>query len=181
MEQSTAGVGSRVQHTRHGPGVIVQVHYAAYLVSFMEAGLLEVEVSDPGFEVLAAETLPADFETASAVEQALLRILRTWSEPQQTVLLGERWTGGTLVLQPRDPALKAKEIPLEQFFHKIVLLRDRLRVLEQQLNAHAGLSDEDKVNLQQYITRIYGSLTSFNVLFQDRADWFVGQSSREAS
>lgn len=181
MEHSTAGVGSRVQHTQHGPGVIVQVHYASYLVSFLEKGLLEVESADPGFEVLEAECLPADFETSSEVEKALLRILRTWSEPQQTVNLGERWTGGKLVLQPRDPTLKAKEIPMEQFFHKIVLLRDRLRVLEQHLNSHKLLSDEDKVQLQQYITRIYGSLTSFNLLFEDRSDWFVGESSLEAS
>lgn len=111
----------------------------------------------------------------------MLLILRTWSEHRQKLQPGEPWTGGALVLQLRDPALKAKEIPLEQFFHKLLLLRDRLRVLEQQLNSHRLLSDEHKVNLQQYITRIFGSQPSFYVLFQDRADWFVGQSSREAS
>jgi hypothetical protein len=89
--------------------------------------------------------------------------------------MGDRWEGGTLVLQPSDPGLKAKELPLEIFFHKIVMLRDRLRVLEQQINSHKKLSDEDKVNLQQYITRIYGSLTTFNVLFKEREDWFVGE------
>lgn len=181
MEQTTVGVGSRVQHSRFGPGIVVEVHYASYLIGFMDEGLKEVEASDPGFEVLAAEPLADDVETASEMEKALLRILRTWSEPQQTVPLGDRWTGGKLVLQPRDSALKAKDMPLEQFFHKIVLLRDRLRVLEQQLNSHPKLSDEDKVNLQQYITRIYGSLTSFNLLFQDRADAFVGESSRDGA
>jgi hypothetical protein len=88
------------------------------------------------------------------------------------VSLGGRWQGGKLVLVPRESSVSAKEIPLEAFFHKIVMVRDRLRVLEQRINAHAGLSDEDKVDLQQYITRCYGSLTSFNVLFKNREDQF---------
>jgi len=93
--------------------------------------------------------------------------------------LGGRWQSGTLVLQPGDLSTQAKEIPLESFFHKIVMLRDRLRVLEQKINGNAKLSDEDKVELQQYITRIYGSLTTFNVLFQRKEDQFRGSGSRE--
>jgi hypothetical protein len=89
--------------------------------------------------------------------------------------LGDRWEKGTMILQPFDKSLKPKEIPIEDFFHKIVMLRDRVRVMEQQINAHKKLSDEDKVNLQQYITRIYGSLTTFNVLFKNKEQWFVGE------
>jgi hypothetical protein len=79
-----------------------------------------------------------------------------------------------MLLQPSDKSQKPKEIPIDIFFHKIVMLRDRIRVLEQQINAHKVMSDEDKVNLQQYITRIYGSLTTFNVLFKNKEQWFIG-------
>lgn len=93
----------------------------------------------------------------------------------EEVRMMDRWRGGTMTLRPRDPSQKAREIPLDSFFHKIVMVRDRLRVLEQRLNAHGGLSDAEKVELQQYVTRVYGSLTTFNVLFADRDDWFEGQ------
>jgi hypothetical protein len=89
-----------------------------------------------------------------------------------------RFEGGTLVIKPGKPETQEKTIPVDALFHKITMVRDRLRVLEQRINAHAKLSSEDKVELQQYVTRCYGSLTSFNVLFRDREDWFVGSSSR---
>ena len=91
------------------------------------------------------------------------------------IRLAPRWQAGTLILKPGDATLKDKDMPLEAFFHKIVMVRDRLRVLEQKINAHKSLSDADKVEMQQYVTKIYGTLTSFNVLFRDRDDNFVGE------
>ncbi len=95
------------------------------------------------------------------------------------VAMGERWRGGELVLKPGKDGTQDKHIPLEQFFHKIVMVRDKLRVLEQKVNAAKGLEPDEKVALQQYITGCYGSLTTFNVLFRERDDWFVGQGSKE--
>lgn len=81
-----------------------------------------------------------------------------------------------MVLKPGETGLKDKEIPIDQFFHKIVMVRDRLRVMEQRINS-SKLDDEDKVNLQQYITRIYGSLTTFNILFRNKEQHFVGEKT----
>ncbi len=83
-----------------------------------------------------------------------------------------------MVLRPGDPGLAEKEVPIDTFFHKIVMVRDRLRVMEQKINGHDGLSDAEKVELQQYVTRIYGSLTTFNVLFKNQSDQFVGERSK---
>ena len=111
------------------------------------------------------------------IEKVLTYVFDKYNALQSTVALGDRWKGGTLVVKPSNPDLQSKEIPVETFFHKIVMLRDRLRVLEQNINSHSVLTDAEKVDLQQYITRIYGSLTSFNFLFADSKNFFVGQKS----
>lgn len=175
MEQTTLGIGTRLQHTQHGPGVIVGIRYATYLISFIYHGIKEIDKTDTALEEIIPENVTAEIETHSEVEKSLLKILRLWGGINELVPLGERWQNGTMILQPADKSLKPKEVPIEDFFHKIVMLRDRLRVMEQQINAHKGLSDEDKVNLQQYITRIYGTLTTFNVLFKNKEQWFVGE------
>ena len=123
------------------------------------------------------ENVSAEIETTSEVEKSLLKILRMWNGNGELVPLGDKWIGGTMVLQTADKSLKPKEVPVEDFFHKIVMLRDRLRVLEQNINSNKKLSDEDKVNIQQYITRCYGSLTTFNVLFKNKEQYFVGEKS----
>jgi hypothetical protein len=93
--------------------------------------------------------------------------------------LAPKWEGGSVVLKPGSNDLKPKEIPLDALFHKIVMVRDRLRVLEQKINAHSKLSDAEKVDMQQYITRCYGSLTTFNVLFRDKSDQFAGEKGKD--
>ncbi len=93
--------------------------------------------------------------------------------------LANKWEGGTLKLVPGKEDVQGKDIPIDTFFHKIVMVRDRVRVMEQKLNAHPKLSDAEKVELQSYITRIYGSLTSFNILFRDKQDFFVGSKSED--
>lgn len=175
MDQLTLGIGTRLQHSQYGPGVIVGVKYATYLISFIHHGIKEIEKTDGKLEEIIPENVSAEIETTAEVEKSLLNIFRLWNSTQEIVPLGDRWTGGTLLLQPKDATQKPKEIPVDLFFHKIVMLRDRLRVLEQQLNAHKKLSDEEKINLQQYITRIYGSLTTFNVLFKNKEHWFIGE------
>jgi hypothetical protein len=109
-------------------------------------------------------------EFAQAIRDAL-------REDVTPVRLAPKWEGGTVVLKPGDPQAQAKEIPLDALFHKIVMIRDRLRVLEQRVNAHDKLTDAEKVELQQYVTRCYGSLTTFNVLFHDDRDRFVGEKT----
>ena len=93
--------------------------------------------------------------------------------------LSGRWEGGEMILKPGREGLQEKRIPLDSLFHKIVMIRDRLRVLEQKINTHPKLASDEKVQLQQYVTGCYGSLTTFNVLFANREDQFVGQKGDE--
>ncbi len=174
MDQTLLGIGTRLQHTIHGPGVIVGIRYATYLVSFIHHGIIEVDKTDTKLDDIQPENVSEEIETNSNVEKSLLKILRLWGDVSEIVKLGDRWIGGTMLLQPKDTSLKPKEIPIDVFFHKIVMARDRLRVLEQNINSNKNLTDEEKVNLQQYITRIYGSFTTFNVLFKNKEHWFVG-------
>ena len=177
MEQTTLGIGTRLQHTQFGPGVIVGIRYATYLISFINHGLKEIDKTDNKLDEIIPENVSEEIETHSDIEKSLLKILRLWGGLNEIVPLGDKWHGGTLLIQPADKTLKPKEIPIADFFHKVVMLRDRLRVLEQNINSSKTLSDEEKINIQQYITRCYGSLTTFNVLFKNKEDWFVGDKS----
>src|SRR6476660_701927 len=179
MEQTKLGIGTRLQHTHYGPGVIVGIRYATYLISFIHKGIIEVGKTDDELDDIQPENVSEEIETNSEVEKSLLKILRLWGSVSEVVKLGEKWIGGKILLQPQDASLKPKEIPIDAFFHKIVMARDRLRVLEQNINSHKKLSDEEKVNLQQYITRVYGSFTTFNVLFKNKEHWFAGEKGNE--
>ena len=175
MTENILGVGSRVKHPAYGDGVITYVDVAAYKVTFISFGVKLVGREYKGWEIV--EALPYDDEQSFALaEKSLIRILRMYNGLQDDVPLGDKWKNGTMILQPEDESLKGKDIPIETFFHKIVMVRDRIRVMEQRINA-SGLSDEEKVNLQQYITKIYGSLTTFNMLFKNKEDQFTGEKS----
>ena len=173
------GIGTRVQHSKYGQGIVTGIRFGTYIITFFNEGTHEVDEADQQLDILAAANVTSEIETAAELEKSLLNILRTWNNSSEIVPIGDKWNGGTLLLQPLDKSLKPKEIPIEIFFHKIVMLHDRLRVMEQQINAHAKLSDSDKVNLQQYITRIYGSLTTFNILFKNKEQQFIGEKGKE--
>jgi len=178
MDQPSLGIGTRLQHTQHGPGVIVGIKFATYIISFIHAGIKEIDKEDSKLDEFEPENVTELIESQSEVELSLLKILRKWNGVGETVPLGDRWKNGTMLLQPADKTQKAKEIPIEDFFHKVVMLRDRLRVLEQNINSSKTLNDEEKVNIQQYITRCYGSLTTFNVLFKNKEQYFVGETTK---
>jgi predicted nucleic acid-binding OB-fold protein len=173
MSETVLGIGSRVKHPQFGKGVITQIRSDAYEITFIEHGIRIILRDYEGLEIIEAIETPSDLATYEKIEKSLIRVLRRFSDLQETVQMGNKWTGGRVVMYPGDPGLKEKEIPIDAFFHKIVMVRDRLRVLEQKINT-SDLTDEAKVELQQYITRIYGSLTTFNVLFKNKEDQFIG-------
>jgi hypothetical protein len=120
-----------------------------------------------------------DDEDVRRIVQAVRAVFR--AEESVTGEIAERWSGGQLVLKPGKSGTQEKAVPIESFFRKIVSVREKLRVLEQRINTHPKLSDEDRLALHDYITRAYGSLTTFNVLFADPADRFVGSGGRDES
>jgi hypothetical protein len=176
-------VGSLVEHERYGEGVIGKVNFSNLDIYFERAGKVSIAKSSDELELLEVPegsggehvgggAASGGGITAADVEQVLTQVLDRYGIWPEVVELGDRWKDGVMVLQPANPELASKEIPMETFFHKIVMMRDRLRVLEQNINSHQGLSDEEKVHLQQYITRCYGSMTTFNILFKNTADQF---------
>ncbi len=170
------GIGSRIDHPEYGKGVVTNVSSQHYWVTFMEKGLETIDL-DSEFEVIERSEDDVDTVSLFDVEKSLVDILKKWGDTHERVAIADKWKGGKLILEPGDD-LASKEMPIATFFHKIVMVRDRLRVMEQKVNSSKNLDDQEKVDLQQYITRIYGSLTSFNVLFKNESDRFVGERSK---
>lgn len=172
------GIGSRVRHPQYGDGAITKLNFDTYDVCFMLYGVKQIDKDYVKWEIV--EHLPAEDEVnLSPLEIRLEAMLMKWNGIEHVAHLGDKWEGGNMLLQPKDLSLKPKEVPIETFFHKIVMLRDRLRVLEQKINANTKLTEFEKIEMQQYITRVYGSLTTFNVLFKLKEDYFVGDSSKD--
>jgi hypothetical protein len=176
-------LGMKVRHPQYGEGTVKTIAEHTADVRFAE-GLRTVAPDTCGLEPAEAQASVTGLDRPLSVlvrevVEAVVKELGVEKPDTVVEQLGARWQRGVMVLRPADPALQAKEVPLEAFFHKIVMIRNNLRVLEQKINGHATLSDAEKVELQQYITRSYGSLTTFNVLFRHKEDQFAGSSRHE--
>ncbi len=132
----------------------------------------EMKTSEPMVKVEGLEKPLSDLiaEVVSATADKLN--LKVSDQDELSPQLAPRWVGGKVVIHPNDPALVTKEIELEVFFRKVVLVRDYLRVLEQKINSHPKLNDAERMELQYYITKSYGSLTTFNLLFKEKEQTF---------
>lgn len=172
--------GTKVKHPRYGEGYVNKTSIGGYEVFFETGGKMQLSRSNADLTILEQSTQAQETTIGPDINQMrdLMKItLDEFGLLPSNIPLGEKWIGGTMLLQAFNKELKPKEIPIETFFHKIVMLRDRLRVLEQNINSHPKLSDAEKVDFQQYITRIYGTLTTFNLLFDDKINYFVGAKS----
>lgn len=176
MKIEALNIGMKVTHPHYGEGVVRALNEHSAEIRFdegvrtvsPEASNLQPSEAMASISGLDIPLTSLIWQTASAIISAL-----GLEEPESVVgQLGARWNGGRLVLHPADQSLQPKEVPLETFFHKIVMMRNNLRVLEQKINGHEKLSDGEKVDMQQYITRCYGSMTTFNILFREKEDQF---------
>lgn len=176
MKIESLHIGMQVRHPQYGLGTVRSINATTAQIRFTDA-THELAPEPAGLEPaetqaeLSGLSMPLT-ELMRQVTEATVEALGVERPDAVDVQLGTRWHKGRLVLHPADPSLQTKEIPLETFFHKIVMLRNNLRVLEQKVNAHSHLSEAEKVEFQQYITRCYGSLTTFNVLFKEKEDQF---------
>ena len=170
------GIGSRIQHPEFGKGVITNVSTKDYWVTFIENGLETIPL-DEKFEIIEASENEVDTISFYDVEKSLKNILQKWSDITPMTPIADKWKGGKLIMDPGQPGVQGKEVPIDTFFHKIVMVRDRIRVMEQKINA-SKLEESEKIEMQQYITRIYGSLTTFNVLFKSNSDYFIGDKTK---
>ncbi len=170
-------IGMRVRHPQYGSGTVKTISEVVAEIQFDDGTKRAVAPEPSGLEPLdpAVTVSGLNVPLAQFISQTLdVAVAKLGLQKPDAIVekLGLRWHGGKLVLHPSDPTLQTKEVPLEVFFHKVVMIRNNLRVLEQKINAHEKLTDGEKVEMQQYITKSYGSLTTFNILFKDKEDQF---------
>jgi hypothetical protein len=176
MKIEALHIGMNVRHPQYGLGTVKTISEITADILFSD-GKRTVEPNAAGLEPAEPQIAVSGLNLSlkQFVEQMLeTAVTKLGLEKPDSIVekLGLRWHGGKAVLHPADSTLQTKEVPLETFFHKIVMVRNNLRVLEQKINAHEKLSDGEKVEMQQYITRSYGSLTTFNVLFKEKEDQY---------
>ncbi len=176
MKLQALTIGLRVKHPQYGIGTVKTIAEKSAEIRFddglrtVDPELSELVPAEPSVAVSGLD-VPLKQFLDSTIEAVLDRL--GYERPDASVgQLGARWHRGKMVLHPTDPTLQTKEVPLEVFFHKLVGIRNQLRVLEQKINSHPSLSDGEKVEMQQYVTRCYGSLTTFNLLFKNKEDQF---------
>ena len=167
------GIGTQVEHPTYGPGVIVASDGDFHTIYFNQSEeAREIGADYDGLTVLDA--VASAEPSLDEITEVLSDLLDDRLDDVPRVDIASRWIGGTIVIRPGSDDLKTKEVPVESFFQKIIMVRERLRVLEQNINNHEKLDAAEKLKLQQYITRAYGSLTTFNVLFAHEEDRFRG-------
>jgi hypothetical protein len=176
MKIEALHLGMRVRHPQYGLGLVKAISEATAEIQFDE-GRRTVAPEPSGLEPAEAQAAVRglDVPLPQFIQQVVSSALDKLGLEKPEAEIGQlaaRWQRGKAVLHPSDPSLQTKEIPLETFFHKIVMMRNQLRVLEQKINGHEKLSDAEKIEMQQYITRCYGSMTTFNVLFKEKEDQF---------
>lgn len=177
MTINSITIGMRVRHPAYGAGEVTALSEHTANVRFDDGSVRTVSPESSALQPAepTAEVSGLDIPLAQFIQQVVGAVadkLGLQRPDTSSVELGGRWNGGKLMLHPADQSLTPKEVPMETFFHKIVMMRNQLRVLEQKINAHETLTDEEKVDFQQYITRCYGSMTTFNVLFREKEDGF---------
>ncbi len=169
------GIGTKVTHPKFGEGVIIEnEHESVYEIYFREEGCeKEISKSFDGLVIVKLIEKDEDAVSFEKIKSTLEDIIQPLIAPSKHIELGDKWKGGTLTITPGREGLQSKEIPIDVFWHKIVMVRDRIRVMEQKINS-SDLDESLKIDLQQYITRIYGTFTTFNVLFENKEDHFKG-------
>ncbi|SNS58358.1 hypothetical protein SAMN06295967_11348 [Belliella buryatensis] len=182
MSTLDLGIGSQIRHPKFGKGVVVETDASYYKIYFNFTAEVKTIARDySNFELVEKKEAEYQPITIMDIEKAVDNVIKkNQPKPESPkVEIAQKWIKGMVTFSPYNPELSNKEVPIETFFHKIVMVRERLRVLEQNINNHSKLDDEDRIHLQQYITRAYGSLTTFNVLFADKADHFKGAGGKE--
>lgn len=167
-------LGSKINHPTFGEGVIFGMDDTKYKIYFKEIGEKELAKAYDGYQLVEAGNTEG---TSNMIEMedivaAVENVFEQFLDNPAPIGMADKWDNGTLVIKPGNEELQSKEIPIETFFKKITSVREKLRVLEQNINNHAKLDEGDKIHLQQYISRAYGSLTTFNILFKHKAEHF---------